>query len=147
MTIYIGADHRGFRLKESLKEFLKVGGYEVKDLGSDHYDKSDDYVDFAKKVSKEVESGEKDDRGILVCGSGVGSDIVANRFPGVRSSLSFSSEHAMAARNDVDANVLSLPADYITQEMAKKILDVWLKTPFSGEETHIRRLKKIEELK
>jgi len=130
MLIYIGADHRGFQLKESLKKYLKDSGYEAVDVGNDKYVATDDYPDFAA----------------LVGGSGVGVDIAANKFKNVRSALAFNAEQAAMSRSDDNANVLSLAADYLSEDDAKKILSVWLATPFSGEERHRRRLRKIEDL-
>jgi ribose 5-phosphate isomerase B len=146
VVIYLGADHRGFKLKEELKNYLLGSGYTVRDLGNDRYDENDDYPDFAGKVAEKVSADPLNSKGILICGSGIGVDIVANKFKEVRSSLVFSPDQAYAARYDDDANVLSLPADYLTGEEAKKIVSVWLQTPFSGEERHRRRLYKIKNL-
>lgn len=146
MLIFIGADHRGFRLKEMLKNFLKEGGYEIVDKGDAQYVEDDDYPDFAKEVAKEVDADPEARRGILICGSGVGVDVVANKFPRVRSALVSSNDQTFAARHDDDANVLSLAADFTTEEDAKKIVKVFLATPFSGEEKHKRRIQKISEL-
>src|SRR4030042_7074454 len=136
MLIYIGADHRGFELKESLKNFLMNKGYEVIDVGNTKFDENDDYPDFAKAVGFAVSQDPNARRGILVCGSGVGVDIVANKFKGERSSLAFNPDQAFLARNDDDANVLSLPADFLNEEDAEKILGTWLATAFSGKEPH-----------
>lgn len=146
MLIYIGADHRGFKLKEALKSFLKDHGYEVVDVGNKIYDENDDYPDFAKPLAKAVSQDFLTRRGVLVCGSGVGMDIVANKFFGVRSALVCNADQAFMSRAHNDANVLSLASDFISEEDAKKILTVWLKTKFSGEEKHRRRLQKIADL-
>ena len=146
MIIYIAADHRGFKLKETLKAYLVRSGYTVHDLGNDHYDENDDYPDFAVKVAQKVTEDLSNNRGILLCGSGIGIDIVANKFRGIRSSLVFSSDHAYMARNHDDVNVLSLPATYLEDEEAKKIVSVWLQTPFSEDERYKRRLDKIKKL-
>lgn len=146
MLIYIGADHRGFKLKESLKNYLKESGYEAVDVGNSVYDQADDYPDFAKKVAKEVSLNSSESRGILICGSGVGMDIVANRFKNVRSVLASTPDQAASSRNDDNTNVLSLAADFLTESEAKKILTIWLETDFSGEERHKRRLEKIDQL-
>ena len=146
MTIFIGADHRGFELKEKLKQFLSNKGYTVMDKGNDHYDETDDYPDFASLVAQEVAEDPDNRRGILICGSGVGIDVVANKFSRVRSALANNSDQAFSSRNDVDANVLCLAADFLDEEEAKKILSVWLQTPFSKEERHKRRLRKISEI-
>ncbi len=146
MIIFIGADHRGFKLKEELKQFISNKGYTVVDKGSDHYDETDDYPDFAGAVAQEVIQDPDNRRGILICGSGVGIDVVANKFSRIRSALANNSDQAFSSRNDVDANVLCLAADFLDEEEAKKILSVWLQTPFSKEERHKRRLRKIAEI-
>ena len=146
MLIYIGADHRGFNLKESLKQFLKDEGYEVIDVGNDHYDKDDDYPDFAALAAHAVSQDSINRRGVLICGSGAGMNIVANKFEGVRAVSINNSEQAKLSRNDGDSNIVSLSADFIDKEKAEDILRVWLKTPFSGDERHKRRLKKIMEI-
>ena len=146
MIIYLGTDHRGFKLKEHLKNSLKERGSEVVDLGNDNYDEDDDYPDFASVVAQRVSVDYEQSRGILICGSGVGVDIVANKFKNVRSALANTSNQAFDSRNDEDANVLSLGADYLTPEDALKIVEVWLTTPFSGESRHQNRLKKISEI-
>lgn len=146
MTIYIGSDHRGFKLKESIKTFLASQNYEVVDLGNDRYDENDDYPDFAAAVAKKVAENSEENRGILLCGSGVGVDIVANKFKGVRSALIFNPKQARLSRNDDNANVLSLAADFLSEDDAQRIINVWLKTPFSGEEKYSRRLQKIRDI-
>lgn len=146
MLIYIGADHRGFMLKEVLKSYIGSVGYEVVDMGNEKLDPNDDYPDFAINVAKEVSKDPSLGRGILLCGSGVGMDIVANKFRNVRSSLCFSVDQAMSARNDDDANVLVLPADFVDEDKSKKIVSVWLQTQFDGKERRVRRIKKIGEL-
>ena len=146
MLIYIGADHKGFNLKVSLKNFLTENGYEVIDVGNDHYDKDDDYPDFAALAAHAVSQDSINRRGVLVCGSGAGMNIVANKFEGVRAVSVNNSEQAKLSRNDGDSNVLTLAADFIDEKIANEILDVWLKTPFSGDERHKRRLKKIMEI-
>lgn len=146
MILYLGADHRGYRLKETLKEYLANAGYTLHDIGNTAYDESDDYVDFARLVAEEVSKDPVGRRGILMCGSGVGVDIVANRFPELRSALAFLPDQAAESRSDDDTNVLALAADFTDPETAKKIVSVWLQTPFSGEERHRRRLQKIRDL-
>ena len=146
MLIYIGADHRGFQLKEALKKFLKDQGYELIDVGNDHYDEQDDYPDFAKLAARSVNQDPFNRRGVLICGSGVGVDIVANKFDGVRSALAFNADQAYLSRYDDDVNVLSLAADFLDEETAKQILKTWLATAFSNKEHHKRRLNKIREI-
>ncbi len=145
MFIFIGSDHRGFKLKEALKIFLKENGYEAVDVGNDHYDENDDYPDFAKAVAEKVAENPENNRGILICRSGVGVDIVANKFKGVRSALASNPEQARLSRNDDDANILSLAADFLSENEMREIISVWLETPFSGDENHKRRLQKIKE--
>lgn len=141
--IYVGADHRGFDLKERLKKRLVDLGYEVTDLGNDHLDPNDDYVDFAEKVARAV-TGDDSNRGVLLCGSGAGVDIVANKINGVRSALVFDLARAVQAREHEDVNVVSLPADVLDEETAYSIVQAFLDTKFSGGERHIRRLEKLE---
>lgn len=145
MTIYLGADHRGFELKEKLGNYLKSGGYEAVDLGNDHYDETDDYPDFAYKAALEV-GKDPLSRGILICGSGMGMDVAANKIKGVRATVAYSKEAARHARTNDDINVITLSGDSLEFEEAKEIVDIFLKTEFSGEERHVRRLKKIEEI-
>ncbi len=143
--IYLGADHRGFELKERLKKRLVDDGLEVTDLGNDHFDPDDDYVDFSEKVSLGVleNSGSF---GVLLCGSGVGVDMVANKIPGIRSSLVQDVIRAKQSRAHEDANVVSLPSDILDEQSAYDITKVFIDTPFSGEERHIRRLTKMAQL-
>jgi ribose 5-phosphate isomerase B len=146
MLIYIGADHRGFRLKGVLKAHLNNRGYEVVDCGNERYEEGDDYPDFAAAVAKKVSENPEENRGILICGSGVGVDIVANKFKGVRSALATTPEQARLSRHDNNANVLSLAADFLSENEMREIVNVWLATSFPGEEHHKRRLGKIKEL-
>ncbi len=143
--IYLGADHRGFDLKERLKKRLADEGFMVTDLGNDHLDPQDDYVVFADKVAEAVE-GEGDNKGILLCGSGAGVDMVANKVDGVRSALVFDVARAKQAREHEDANIISLPADTLDETEAWDIVQAFLTTEFSGEQRHIRRLKEMEEV-
>ncbi len=147
MTVYIASDHRGFKLKEALKNFLRENAYTAADLGNERREEGDDYPDFAARVAEKIAAGTSGaDRGIVICGSGVGVDVVANKFKGVRSALVSSPDQAYVSRNDDDANVLALAADFLDEETAKKIAKTWLATPFSGDERHRRRLQKIQEI-
>lgn len=146
MYIYIGADHRGFELKEFLKIFLKNQGYEVADMGNLQYDQKDDYSEFAKNVAQKVSRDYENSRGIIICGSGAGVDITANKFRNVRSVIGFSPDQIYAARHDDDVNVLSLASNFTSQTDAQKIVIVFLETPFSGEERHKRRLELISQI-
>lgn len=145
MVIYLGSDHRGFKLKESVSEFLKGSGYEVVDFGNSSYDENDDYADFAKLVAQKV-SMSPDERGILFCGSGAGMDISANKFRKVRSVLAVSPDQVYSARHDDNVNVLSIAANFTKEEDAKKLVSVFIETPFGGEERHQRRLDKITQI-
>lgn len=146
MLFYIGADHRGFQLKESLKNYLKQAGYEAVDVGNEKYVATDDYPDFAAAAARKVSLDPENSRGILICGSGVGVDVVANKFKNVRSVLALNPDQAAASKNDDNTNLISFAADYTEEEDAKKILAAWMAASFSGEERHARRLKKIEDL-
>lgn len=146
MTIYLAADHRGFNLKDQIKEHLSSQGREVVDVGASVLNTDDDYVDFASEAAKKIAENSSENRGIFLCGSGHGVDIVANKFKGIRAALCWNAEVAKQSREHEDANVLILPADWVNFDQAKEIVDVWLKTEFSGEERHVRRLKKIEEI-
>ena len=142
--IYLGADHRGFQLKEEIKKFLGGKKYEFLDMGNFSYDPNDDYTDFAKLVAQKVSEKPEERKGVLICGSGVGVDITANKFRGVRSALADDVATAKQPREHDDTNVLSLPADEINFELAKQILETWLTTPFSNGEKYKRRIDKIE---
>ena len=146
MLIYIGSDHRGFALKDKLKLFLSARGWSVTDLGARTYEEGDDYPEYAAAVAKKVSEEFETARGVLICGSGVGVDVVANKFRRVRSALCSSPDQAFDARNDDDANVLALGANYLDDGMAQKILLTWLQTPFSGEAKHRKRLEDIANL-
>lgn len=143
MVIYIAADHKGFQLKEEIRVYLKEGGYEVEDLHP-AFDENDDYPDVARSVAEKVQSNLDQSRGILVCGSGAGVDIVANKFPLVRSVLGSNPDQVFDARHDDSVNVLSLAASFTSPEEAKKMVKVFLETRFEeGEERFRRRLEKI----
>jgi ribose 5-phosphate isomerase B len=142
--ILIGADHAGFELKEKLAAELKKLGYAVKDVGT-RSTESTDYADYAHPLAKEVSEG-KAKRGVLLCGTGLGMSYVANRYPHVRAAVSWSPEVAALARQHNDANVLVLPARFLSDDEAVKILRTWLDTPFEGGR-HERRVVKIENTK
>lgn len=144
MKIYLGADHRGFNLKETLKKWLSRKGFSVFDFGTNSKN-SVDYPDFAWPVAEKV-SREKNSRGIVICGSGQGTAIVANKAKNVRAALVWTIKGAKETREHNDTNVLSLPADFISALLAQKIVKSWLSTPFSNESRHQRRLKKIRQI-
>lgn len=146
MLIYIGADHRGFQLKEKIKKILKEKGYQFIDVGNSQYDENDDYPDFAALAARQISQDPIEKKGILICGSGVGVDIVANKFKEVRSALVNSPDQAYLSRVDDDSNVLSLSAEFVNENNLEKILITWLTTPFSGKEKDKRRIEKIREI-
>ena len=142
--IYLGTDHRGFALKEKIKQWLSEWGYQYEDMGAFEYNQDDDYPDFAKAVAEKV-AAESDTRGILVCGSGVGVIIVANKIKGIRAGTAISAPQMKDSVSDENTNVLGISADYLS-EQAQEIVKAFLETNFSGEERHIRRINKIKEL-
>jgi ribose 5-phosphate isomerase B len=147
MKIFIGTDHRGFPLKAKLVNYLKEGGYEVVDDGDRQLDPNDDFPVFAQKVAIDVLASEdKDTRGILLCGSGQGMCMAANRHKGIRAVLAYDHESAKSSRNDDNSNVLCLPADLLENGEANQIVDVWLTTEFEAAPRFIRRLKELDEL-
>lgn len=141
MTVFIGADHRGFELKEKLKTYLGELGYEVEDCGNNVLDNNDDYPDFGIAVGEKVV--ESKGLGIVICGSGVGISIAANKINGVRCALCWNVDVAKQSREHLDANVLALPSDFSSFEEAKEIVKTFLETKFSGEERHKRRIQNI----
>ncbi|MBU1046262.1 RpiB/LacA/LacB family sugar-phosphate isomerase [Patescibacteria group bacterium] len=144
--ILLATDHAGFELKESLKFFLKELGYEIEDKGAFEYNSEDDYPDFIKPVAKEVSENPDEFKAIILGGSGQGEAMTANRFKNVRAAvynfLDF--DIIKLSREHNDANILSLGARFLTEDHAKEAVKLWLETPFSEEERHIRRIQKIE---
>lgn len=143
--LYLGADHRGFKLKESLKKFFESKKISYQDLGNEILDPEDDFVDYAKKVAKEV-ARDKNSLGIVICGSGIGVNIAANKIKGIRSGLAITPEMARQGREHDDINVLVLAADYTDFPKAQKIIEEFLSTSFSSQEKYRRRLNKIKTL-
>ncbi|MFA6518030.1 MAG: RpiB/LacA/LacB family sugar-phosphate isomerase [Candidatus Shapirobacteria bacterium] len=140
--IYLGADHRGYNLKEAIKSWLRSENYEVTDMGDDKYDKEDDYVDYAIKVGERVVAEKA--KGVLICGSGVGMTMAVNKVNGIRASVLTSVEQARVAREEDDINVACLTADLVPIEQNQEIIRVFLETVFSSEERHINRIQKIK---
>lgn len=140
MKIAIGSDHAGFPLKEGVLKYLSTQDVETVDLGT-HSAEPVDYPDFGIKVARMVASGEIE-RGILICGSGVGMSIVANRFPGVRAALCLDTEMAIMSRKHNDSNILVMAGRKTDMESAGSIVEAWLETEFEGDR-HQRRLDKI----
>jgi len=141
MKVAIGADHAGYELKEKVKKYLEKKGIETEDVGTFSKD-SVDYPDYAFQVASQV-SDKKVDFGVLVCKSGIGMSIAANKFKNVRAALCFSPEMAKLARSHNDANVLSLSQEFTKVDDAYKIIDTWLATNFEGGR-HERRVEKIK---
>jgi len=139
--ILIASDHAGFELKERLEAWLREAGYAVRDLGTNS-EQSTDYADYAQPLAQRISEGEAR-RGILLCGTGLGMSYVANRYPHVRAAVAWSPEIAELARRHNDANVLALPARFLSEDSARQILQTWLETPFDGGR-HERRVEKIE---
>jgi len=146
MVVYLGADHRGFELKRSIDRFLVDSGYEVEDV-TPQKSEGDDYPDVAAKVAKKVHNNLGQSRGIIICGSGAGVDIVANKFRKIRSVLGFSNDQVFDARHDDNVNILSLSSDFTDYEAAKNLVRVFLETKFEEKEERFqRRLQKILEI-
>lgn len=142
--VYLGADHRGFKLKEKVKEWLTNWGFDFKDLGAENLEPKDDYTLYAEKVASIV--GKEKSMGILLCGSGVGVDVVANKFDGVRAAIGKSAEQARAGRHDDDMNILVLAADFTKEAEAEEMVGAFLKTEFSGIARHQKRLQEIKKI-
>jgi len=147
MKIFIGSDHNGFDFKQEITDFLKRSGYDVVDEGDEKRDPTDDFPQFAGRVvSAMLSSDEQSPMGILICGSGQGMCMAANRFKGIRASLCWDMREARMARNDDDANVLCLPARLMTAKEAEPIIMTWLNTPFAGATRFKRRIQQLDEL-
>jgi ribose 5-phosphate isomerase B len=145
MKIYLASDHAGFEEKQHILSFLQQNGYEVEDCGTYEYNKEDDYPDFigiaAKKVAENPGSF-----GIVLGKSGAGECIVANKIRGVRAFLAVNQQNVRLAREHNDANVMSIGTDFLNLEQASPLVMLFLKTPFSHEERHVRRLQKIKQI-
>lgn len=145
MKIALGADHGGLGHKDKIKKHLEEKGIVVIDFGT-YNDQSVDYNDYALKVSEAVRSGEVD-KGILVCGTGIGMSIMANKVPGIRAALVHDLFTAEATRLHNNTNVLAMGGRVISIDLALQIVDTWINTKFSYEERHIRRISKIDNYK
>ena len=157
MKIYLGADHRGYKLKEKVFQWLVEKNYSVEDLGAYELLPEDDYTEYAEKVASVVgEHYTKIDReeherhgevfGVLFCGSGVGVDVVANKFDGVRASIGKEPDQVKAGRADDNMNVLVIAADFTKVGEAKKMIKAFLDTSFKAEDRHERRLEDIKRI-
>ncbi len=150
MIIFIGADHRGFPLKNALKTWLADRNIPTTDVGAETLDPQDDYPVYAQKVAQNIASnwgvGREDSRGIVICGSGVGVDIVANKFAGVRCGLGINVDQVIAARRDDHINVLALAADSTDDAQAKEMTKAFLETDYEDAERRSRRLEEIKKI-
>ena len=142
MRIAVGADHGGFEMKNELADQLKQAGHDVLDLGAQAYDAQDDYPDFARLVAEAVASG-RVERGVLVCGSGVGACVAANKVRGVRAGLCHGTYSAHQGVEHDDMNVVCLGARVIGVELAREIVTAFARAQFSREERHVRRVRKV----
>ncbi|RJQ14736.1 MAG: ribose 5-phosphate isomerase B [Nitrospiraceae bacterium] len=145
MNVAIGADHGGTTLKKIIIGFLKEKGHGTIDLGAQTYAPGDDYPDYARAVAMAIRQG-KAERGILICGSGVGASVAANKFPGVRAAVCHDSFSAHQGVEDDDMNVLCLGERIIGPELAKEVAGFFLSARFSLAERHVRRLGKVKDI-
>lgn len=141
--VFIGADHGGWEYKENFVSLLTSKGYQIKDYSSPSFDSEDDYPPIAFSVAEQV-SQHEGAMGVLLCRSGSGMIMAANKVPGVRAAVAKTAEAAVHARTNNNANVLSISADWISAEEAERILLAFLKQDFSGEERHLRRIQQIQ---
>lgn len=147
MKIYVGTDHNGFYLRNSLVKYLVQAGYDVVDSGEEKLDPNDDFPVFAQKVVHQMlRSDDRDPRGILLCGSGQGMCMAANRFKGIRAALGYDRESVRSARNDDDANVICLPARHLKKDETNVLVETFLNTPFAGATRFKRRLSELDSL-
>ncbi len=147
MKVFLGADHNGFEYKRQLAEALKLAGHEVVDAGDKELKADDDYPQFAGQLVHELlASGDPEARGILICGSGQGMCIAANRFKKIRAALCWNQSEARAARNDDDSNILCLSSRYTSLDEAGSIMATFLSTPFAGAPRFARRIQQLDEL-
>lgn len=148
MKIYLGADHRGYSLKEKVSRWLFEWGYEFTDIGAQSLDPKDDYTKYASEVASLVGSptSPRASRGILICGSGVGVDIVANKFDGVRAAIGKTPNQVKEGRQKDNMNILVLAADYTQENEAMEMLKAFLETKFSGKSRFKKRLAEISQI-
>lgn len=146
MRIFIGADHNGFAMKQALISALQRSGYDIQDEGDDQMKPDDDYPEFAARVVNAMKAAGDESRGILICGSGQGMCMAANRYKGIRASLVWNSSEARSSRNDDDSNVLCFPAGSITTDQAVILAEVWLSTPFAAATRFKRRIAEMDQL-
>jgi len=142
MKIALGCDHAGFDLKEKVVGYIEVLGHEVLDVGAHQYDAADDYPDYARYVGQAIQHSQAE-RGIIVCGSGVGASVAANKMKGVRAALCHDTYTARQGVEHDDMNVLCIGGRVIGQSLAEDVVRAFLGAAFSGEERHQRRLDKV----
>lgn len=145
MKIFIGADHRGYELKEKIASWLFEMNYEFEDLGADHLDEKDDYTKYAESVASLV-SKRPGSKGVLLCGSGVGVEIMANKFDGIRAGIGKDPLQVKAGREDDNMNVLVIASDFTSEKEAKAMLISFLETKYKDNTRHERRLEEIEKI-
>ena len=147
MKVYLATDHAGFELKEKIRQYLQGVGFEVEDFGAHSFNPEDDYPDFISKAAGAV-SKDPESKAIILGGSGQGEAIVANKFPGVRAAVYYGSAEQMPSltRQHNDSNILSLGARFLKEEDAISAVGLFLKTPFTNEERHIKRIEKIKKI-
>ena len=147
MKVYLGSDHNGFALKGELAEYLKKAGYDVVDDGDTELKPDDDYPVFAAKVTNDIlSSDDHDARGILICGSGQGMCMAANRHKGIRALLGYDRESVRSARNDDNANVLCLPSNIFQADTANNLVETFLNTPFGDAPRYKRRIAEMDDV-
>jgi ribose 5-phosphate isomerase B len=147
MKLYIGADHNGFALKNHLEQYLARNGYDISDVSGDVLKPTDDYPQIAAQLVTAMQtSSDADARGVLICGSGQGVCIAANRFKGIRASVCADPVAVRAGRNDDDTNVLCLPSRVVSSAEAERLVDLWLGTAFAGAARFKRRISELDEL-
>ena len=142
MRIVLAADHRGMKLKDELKAHLTGTGYEVEDVGAHTVNDEDDYPDFGYPAAQMV-AAVPGSKGIFICGSGMGMDIVANKVKGIRATVAYSKDGAVHGASHDGVNVITLASDVIGFDEAKEIVDAFLSTPLQREEKYVRRIQKI----
>lgn len=145
MTIFIGADHRGFELKNKIIEYLHEKNIRIEDLGSYQLEPLDDNPDIGQKVAQAILQNTKEFLGIAVCGSGIGVSIAANRHKGIRCGLAFSKDQTIHGRQNDHINMIAIPSDYLDFEKSKEIIDVFIATPPILAEKYIRRAHKMDD--
>lgn len=144
MTVFIGADHRGFEMKKTLLTWLSDQGHHIVDCGNVDYNPEDDFPDFAFAVAQQV-AQDPDSRGIVICGSGVGVNMAANKIDNIRASTALNPEEVRHGREHDDMNILALSADYQTLDEAIEMIKVFLSAQFEAAERFIRRINKIHQ--